>query len=175
MARPVAGVVQNSLVITLPGSPKGARENLEAIVKLLPHACQQAAGANSRAMHAGGIAKLEKEAGLSSSSSSTTASSNMPTTAHSHSHHGHGHHSHSCGHHHHNGGGHHGPRAHTKPEDRPVIVSNDPSAGPTQRHRKSPYPMKSVDEALQLIRAQSTMLALKAGTFSAASTSAART
>jgi gephyrin len=67
MARPVAGVRGKTLIITLPGSPKGAKENLEAIVKLLPHACTQAAGANSRAIHAGGIKKLEKEAGVSSS------------------------------------------------------------------------------------------------------------
>jgi gephyrin len=67
MARPVAGVRGKTLIITLPGSPKGAKENLEAVVKLLPHACTQAAGANSRNLHAGGIKKLEKEAGVSSS------------------------------------------------------------------------------------------------------------
>lgn len=42
------------------------------------------------------------------------------------------------------------PIAHTKPDDRPQ-QSNDPSAGPTRRYRKSPYPMLSVDEALLLI------------------------
>jgi gephyrin len=68
MARPVAGVRSKSLIITLPGSPKGAKENLDAILKLLPHACLQAAGANSRALHAGGVKKLEKEAGVSSKS-----------------------------------------------------------------------------------------------------------
>ena len=68
MARPVAGVRNKTLIITLPGSPKGAQENLEAIIKLLPHACIQAAGANSRSIHAGGVKKLEKEAGLSSPS-----------------------------------------------------------------------------------------------------------
>jgi gephyrin len=65
MSRPVAGVRNKTLIITLPGSPKGAKENLEAIIKLLPHACVQAAGADSRAIHAGGIKKLEKEAGVS--------------------------------------------------------------------------------------------------------------
>ncbi|KAJ5945640.1 hypothetical protein N7454_002479 [Penicillium verhagenii] len=96
MARPVAGVRDKSLIITLPGSPKGAMENLEAVVKLLPHACIQSAGANSRSLHAGGMKKLET--------------------------------------------------------DRPQ--SNDPSAGPNQRYRSSPYPMLSVEEALRTISEQ---------------------
>ncbi len=64
MARPVAGVRNKTLVLTLPGSPKGAKENLQAVLKLLPHACIQAAGADSRAIHAGGLNRLEKEAGI---------------------------------------------------------------------------------------------------------------
>lgn len=68
MARPVAGVRKKTLILTLPGSPKGAKENLEAVLKLLPHACVQAAGAESRILHVGGVKKLEKEAGISPSS-----------------------------------------------------------------------------------------------------------
>lgn len=68
MARPVAGVRKQTLILTLPGSPKGAKENLEAVLKLLPHACVQAAGAASRPLHVGGVKKLEKEAGVSSHS-----------------------------------------------------------------------------------------------------------
>lgn len=133
MSRPVAGVRDKSLILTLPGSPKGAKENLEAVIKLLPHACTQAAGANSRAIHAGGVKKLEAEAGISS------------TDHQSKGHHGHhGHH-----HHHHHGHGHAAPKAHTSPSERPQ--SNDPNAGPTRRHRSSPYPMLSVDQALTLI------------------------
>lgn len=130
MARPVAGVRNKTLIITLPGSPKGAKENLLAVLQLLPHACLQAAGDDSRTLHAGGVEKLEKEAGVSS-----VAKSN---------HHHHHDHSHSHGH-----GGHAVPRAHTKPEDRPI--SNNPQAGPTKRYRESPYPMLLVEEATKLV------------------------
>lgn len=138
MARPVAGVRNGTLILTLPGSPKGAKENLQAVLKLLPHACQQAAGANSRTLHSGGVKKLEKEAGVS-------AGSGHAHHDHSHSHsHTHGDHSHSHGH-----GHHHGPKAHTSPEDRPM--SNDPNAGAGRRYRESPYPMLTVEDALAQI------------------------
>ncbi|KAJ5874128.1 MoeA C-terminal domain IV [Penicillium soppii] len=129
MARPVAGVRDKTLIITLPGSPKGAMENLDAVVRLLPHACLQAAGANSRNLHAGGIKKLESEAGIGDHQQ--------------HHHHHHHHHAHDHGH------GHKVPKAHTSPSERPQ--SNDPSAGPNRRYRSSPYPMLSVEEALRLI------------------------
>lgn len=132
MARPVAGVRNKTLILTLPGSPKGARENLEAVIQQLAHACQQTAGFDSRALHAGGVEKLERDAGLEKNR-------------------GHSHHQHSHKHaHNHQNGGHAVPKAHTKPEDRPA-VSNDPSAGPTRRYRESPYPMLSVDNALEQI------------------------
>ena len=137
MSRPIAGVRNKTLLITLPGSPKGAKENLLAILKLLPHACQQAAGADSRSLHAAGVQRLERDAGIAS----------KDVAQHSHSrddHHHHHNHSHSHGH-----GGHTIPKPHTRAEDRPV--SNDPSAGPGNRNRKSPFPIHSVDAALELI------------------------
>ncbi len=57
-------------------------------------------------------------------------------------------HSHTVNHHSHGM-----PRAHTRPEDR--LVSNDPTAGPSRRHRQSPYPMHSVEKALELIKQHS--------------------
>ncbi|KAI1932079.1 hypothetical protein LOZ66_002838 [Ophidiomyces ophidiicola] len=118
MSRPVAGMRHRTVIITLPGSPKGARENLEAIIKLLPHACVQSSGASSRFIHAGGIQQLEQEAGITDG---------QPEEHH--------HvfsflHNHNC------------PKAHP---------SNDPTLGASKRHRTSPYPMTSVDEALALI------------------------
>lgn len=142
MSRPVAGVRNKTVIITLPGSLKGARENLQAVLKTLPHACLQAAGANSRALHSGGVKKLEKEAGLTSGPAAEVA----PTGGHHHHHHhGYGHgHSYSHGH------GHGGLVRHTKPDENPK--SNDPSLGPSRRHRSSPYPMLPVDDALKLIQ-----------------------
>lgn len=134
MSRPVAGVRRSTIILTVPGSPKGAKECLAAVIKLLPHACIQAAGGESRPLHAGGVEKLEKEAGVAKASSQTSHHS------HHHQHHGHGH-----GHCH----GHIVPKAHTSPSERPQ--SNDPNAGPTRRYRSSPYPMLEVDEALKLI------------------------
>lgn len=134
MSRPVAGVRKNTVIITLPGSPKGAKENLQAILKLLPHACLQAAGGNSRSLHAGGVKKLEEEAGVG----------REPLIALRH------HHSHDHGHSHSHGPGDHAvPQARTNPADHPL--SNDPREGPTRRHRESPYEMLSVDEATKLI------------------------
>ncbi|KAL2200698.1 MoaB/Mog domain-containing protein [Corynascus similis CBS 632.67] len=134
MSRPVAGVRNQTVIITLPGSPKGAKENLQAVIKTLPHACLQAAGADSRALHLGGVKKLEQEAGVSSSP---------------HHHHHHHHHSHT------HDRSHVPPTRHTIPTDDEAQGhaprSNDPTLGPSRRHRSSPYPMISVPDALALI------------------------
>ncbi|KAK1771633.1 molybdenum cofactor synthesis domain-containing protein [Phialemonium atrogriseum] len=144
MSRPVAGVRNNTVIITLPGSPKGARENLQAVIRTLPHACLQASGADSRSLHSGGVKRLEKDAGIGYG-----AGPSQPA-GHRHDNHGHGHdHSHDPGHGHGHGHGHGGLVRHTKAGENPK--SNDPSLGPSRRHRSSPYSMLSVDDALSLI------------------------
>ncbi|KAK5103864.1 hypothetical protein LTS08_003286 [Lithohypha guttulata] len=134
MSRPVAGVRNRTIIVTLPGSPKGAKENLQSIIKLLPHACSQAAGENSRQAHAGGTEKLEKDAGVGVGAQATVVSN-----AHTHSHD-----------HNHDHGGHKVPKAHTTPSERPP-QSNDPRLGASHRARQSPYPMLSVTDAVAMI------------------------
>ncbi len=38
LSRAVAGIRNRTLIVNLPGSPRGARENLQAIMQVLPHA-----------------------------------------------------------------------------------------------------------------------------------------
>ncbi len=139
MSRPVAGVRNKTLIVTLPGSPKGAKENLQAILKLLPHACIQISGGDSRSIHAGGVKKLEKDAGVSAPAVQQNGA--LKSHHHDHHHHDHGH------------GGHKIPKAHTDPSERPH-QSNDPRSGAINRARESPYPMLSVADAVSLIQKQ---------------------
>lgn len=44
LSRAIAGIRGNTLIINLPGSPKGAIENLEAVIDALPHAIAKIQG-----------------------------------------------------------------------------------------------------------------------------------
>jgi len=44
LSRAVAGVRKRKLIVNLPGSPRGARESLESIIQILPHAIDQIQG-----------------------------------------------------------------------------------------------------------------------------------
>jgi molybdopterin adenylyltransferase len=53
LSRAVVGVAGRSLVINLPGSPKGAMESLEAVVPVLDHALETLAGPHDHGTTAG--------------------------------------------------------------------------------------------------------------------------
>ncbi|HET7213730.1 MAG TPA: MogA/MoaB family molybdenum cofactor biosynthesis protein [Terriglobia bacterium] len=44
LSRAIAGVRKRKLIVNLPGSPRGARESLESIMMILPHAIDQIQG-----------------------------------------------------------------------------------------------------------------------------------
>ncbi len=44
LSRGVAGLISSTIVVTLPGSPRGACEQLEAMLDILPHAIASARG-----------------------------------------------------------------------------------------------------------------------------------
>lgn len=52
LSRAVAGIRGRTLIVNLPGSPKGAKENLEVILKTLPHGLELLAGVGTDASHA---------------------------------------------------------------------------------------------------------------------------
>ncbi|GAA5915002.1 hypothetical protein JCM8208_005026 [Rhodotorula glutinis] len=141
LSRPVAGVILSpandgtgTLVVTLPGSPKAAKENLECLLRVLPHALELAGGARSRTTQV--HQRIERgEDGLEGVKDA------VRERAHEHDdHHAHHHH-----HHHHGGrGGHSAPRSRT-------MLSQDPSVAIAARQRQSPWPLISVRDALDLI------------------------
>src|SRR5436305_7440367 len=52
LSRPVSGVRGKTIIITVPGSPKGAKENLEAVINVLPHAVDLTRGGTGENVHA---------------------------------------------------------------------------------------------------------------------------
>lgn len=143
LARPVAGIRGSSLVITLPGSPKAAAENLEALAPVLSHALELAAGGEGQKVH--------QSLGAPSQGQRRRAAGER-SYAHHHHHH----------HHHHN-------QAHSVPV--PLTRQHEGVRGPaggnvqsdlfsnhelilsavSARQRKSPFPIISLDEAFDLI------------------------
>ncbi|KAF8908344.1 molybdenum cofactor biosynthesis protein [Mucidula mucida] len=129
LSRPVAGTLENTLIVTLPGSVKAVKENLEALLQdgILHHAVELVKGGSGQAVH------------NAIGSSSPVASS---SGGHEHAHH----------HHHHHGHDHQIPQPRT-----PQVLSHDPEApdfdalSVTARHRVSPYALVSLEEALSRI------------------------
>ena len=62
LSRGVAGTIGGTLVINLPGSPRGAIESLEAVMPVLPHALELMAGHTAHAPSQGETATRQREA-----------------------------------------------------------------------------------------------------------------
>ncbi|CAO3683512.1 unnamed protein product [Umbelopsis vinacea] len=130
LSRPVCGVRGKSIILTLPGSPKACKENMECILDIIPHAVELTRGGSGSGLHS----KMQQQ----------------PSADDEHQHHDHSHHHNS--HHHH-------PKPHTCSHRSDELVDRskkDKLSHPlnepvTRRHRQSPYPMLSVEEGTALI------------------------
>ncbi|KAG5648722.1 hypothetical protein DXG03_000069 [Asterophora parasitica] len=123
LSRPVAGTIGKTLVVTLPGSVKAVKENLQTLLNagLVEHSIDLIRGGKGQRVHA----ELAKSSGEALRPSGSTPH------IHHHHHHHHGH-------------------DHNAPQPRSAL-SHDPSAPVSSRHRQSPYPLKSFSEAMVLI------------------------
>ncbi|GAA6013724.1 hypothetical protein JCM11491_005073 [Sporobolomyces phaffii] len=139
LSRPVAGVALSrksgggdgtgTLIVTLPGSPKGAKENLEFLLKVLPHALELAGGADSR------TTKIHREIEKGKDGNEVIdGTPSEPAVVEPRAH--------SCSHSHSHS--HHAPRSRT-------LLSQDPSVAIASRQRQSPWPLVSVRDALSLV------------------------
>ncbi|KAF5382940.1 hypothetical protein D9757_006332 [Collybiopsis confluens] len=141
LSRPVAGTIsqqnqepntvsRETLIVTLPGSVKAVRENLAALLDsgVVAHAIDLMRGGDGK----------QSGQGVHGVSDSVHA-------------HGHHHHHHHRGHggHHHSG---HGPKNlhshHHEQHHEHNILSHDPSQAVSARHRISPYPIFSLEDAM---------------------------
>ncbi|KAK4055897.1 hypothetical protein OIO90_003154 [Microbotryomycetes sp. JL221] len=137
LARPCAGVRlcrkdktgKGTLIVTLPGSPKGAKENLESLLPVLPHALEQLTGQrDTRQAHD----EMRQPGGALHDQQQLNTEVSMGGCRHHHHHH------------HDNHGGHSVPKPRT-------TLSQDPSSAIASRQRQSPFPIISFSEAIQSI------------------------
>jgi gephyrin len=88
LGRPVAGTIGKTLVVTLPGSVKAVRENIEALQSggVLEHAVELIRGGSGQNVHA------ELAAGGHGASQGNLQGQSGSASAHEHHHHHHHHH-----------------------------------------------------------------------------------
>ncbi|KAF4575201.1 hypothetical protein EYR40_005063 [Pleurotus pulmonarius] len=117
LSRPVAGTAKNTLIVTLPGSVRAVKENMDALVAngVVKHALELIQGGTGQNVH--------------KNLPSVAVDSTQLSSAQLHHHHDHHHEA---------------PRPRT-------ILSHDPQDAVSTRHRVSPYPLISLEQALDLI------------------------
>ncbi|KAJ3295842.1 hypothetical protein HK104_002269 [Borealophlyctis nickersoniae] len=133
LSRPVCGVCNRSLVVTLPGSVRGATENLEAILGVLPHALELIAGGEG----AGEETHKRMQSGRAPPVEDESSSQKAPSLQHHRHHH----------HHHH----HHRPKHGTS-----TAAGLAPPVA--TRARSSPYPMIAFDDAVSIVLSHAPIL-----------------
>ncbi|CAG8538196.1 10494_t:CDS:2 [Ambispora leptoticha] len=121
LSRPVSGIRGKSIILTLPGSPKGAKENLEAVLSILPHAIELVSGGTGEKVH-----RNMREKSSDHESTKTVA-----------------HDSHQCLH--------HKNTYSSENHGSETLLSNSLSVPVTKRHRKSPYPAIAINDALKIV------------------------
>ncbi|TPX56940.1 hypothetical protein SpCBS45565_g08304 [Spizellomyces sp. 'palustris'] len=133
LSRSVCGIRKRSVIITLPGSPKGSKENLEAVLPVLAHAVELAKG------DVEGADETHRKMG------------EVKEPPHKHRHHHHCHHHHHAHHHDHDG-----QKKGTAEGVRHVDVGI--TVPVAMRPRKSLYPLISYDAALSTVMAHADTL-----------------
>ncbi|KAI9277911.1 hypothetical protein BC943DRAFT_332395 [Umbelopsis sp. AD052] len=123
LSRPVCGVRGKSIILTLPGSPKACKENIECVLDILPHAVELTRGGSGSGLHN----KMQQ-----------SSEDNIKSHHHHHHHHAK---AHTCTH-----------KSDEVVRDSTTgNLSNPLNAPVTRRHRQSPYPMITVEEGNALI------------------------
>jgi gephyrin len=126
LSRPVAGTIKNTLVVTLPGSPKAVKENLTALLEggVVFHALELITGGDSRTIHK--ILGVDERVVNSKEKVDNEPVPPPEVTAH-----------------------------HCHVENRPpkakTLRSNDPSRGASSRARESPFPMIPLADAVKIV------------------------
>ncbi|GAA5800498.1 hypothetical protein HPULCUR_005929 [Helicostylum pulchrum] len=135
LSRPITGIRNKTMIITLPGSPKACQENMDAVLKVLPHALDLLLDRSVKKFHT----KIQQGGVDVSSASGTTGATGGGG--------GGGGNGHTCTHKH-DVEGDASQTGQSASLDTPVA----------RRLRASPYPLIHVDKALKIVAEQAKAL-----------------